>query len=290
MALSQMWVFGLYEFLRTWRQRARALMQFEEKYNKLAVQAEREAYLKDLTDKAKDKARLATRFPVYYPGHVAKIADPSFMKSVRAYWDKTDRLFGELSSVRMPAAKHELPKKRGEEALIADAPGMGLPDKLTGSIRWQVLLGEQQTTIVRRDLADKFFGILGWHEDIETALLLANEAKARRKPSRAAVRETGDSVRQGERLDRFFRTKSEAARDEQPMLARAQEGTERQGLRGHRNDRGKATHSRSGQPTIIPESELPPDPPPYFVRKIGADAVKNAPRPMGKRRYPRKKK
>src|SRR5258708_30689789 len=29
MALSQMWVFGLYEFLRTWRQRARALMQFE---------------------------------------------------------------------------------------------------------------------------------------------------------------------------------------------------------------------------------------------------------------------
>jgi hypothetical protein len=55
MALSQMWVFGLYEFLRTWRQRARALMQFEEKYNKLAAQAERDAYLKDLTDKAKTR-------------------------------------------------------------------------------------------------------------------------------------------------------------------------------------------------------------------------------------------
>jgi hypothetical protein len=213
------------------------------------------------------------------------------MKSVRAYWDNTDGLFGELSAVRMPAAKHELPKKRGEEALIADAPGMGLPDKITGSIRWQILIGEQQTTIVRRDLADKFFGILGWHEDIETALVLANEAKVRRgRPRAEARRETGDSVRRGERLDQFFRTKSEAARDEQPMLARAQDGAERQGLQGHRNDRGKAAHSASGQPTIIPESELPPDPPPYFVRKIGADAVKSQPRPTGKRRYPRNKK
>jgi hypothetical protein len=67
MALSQMWVFGLYEFLRTWRQRARLLIQFEEKYSKLAAQEERDAYLKKIVDKAKNKARLATRFPVYYP-------------------------------------------------------------------------------------------------------------------------------------------------------------------------------------------------------------------------------
>jgi hypothetical protein len=56
MALSQMWVFGLYEFLRTWRQRPRALIQFGEKYDKFATQAERDAYLKDIVDKAKDKA------------------------------------------------------------------------------------------------------------------------------------------------------------------------------------------------------------------------------------------
>jgi hypothetical protein len=148
-----MWVFGLYEFLRTWRQRARLLIQFEESYNKLAAEVERGAYLKDIVDKAKNKARLATRFPVYYPEHVAKIADFKFMKSVRAYCNTTDQLYEELSAVRMPAAKHELPKKHAQEALIADAPGIGLPDPLMASIRWQVLLGEKQTTIMRRNLA-----------------------------------------------------------------------------------------------------------------------------------------
>jgi hypothetical protein len=179
MALSQMWVFGLYEFLRTWRQRARLLTQFVEKYNKLATPEERDAYLKEIIEKAKNKARLATRLPVYYPDHVAKIADSEFMKSVRAYWDQTEELYRELSAVRMPAAKHELPKKRGEEALLADAPGMGLPNRLTGSICWEILLGDKKTTIMRRDLADKFFGILSWHEDVETAYAFALEQKAR---------------------------------------------------------------------------------------------------------------
>ena len=72
--------------------------------------------------------------------------------------------------MRMPAAKHELPKKRGEEVLLADAPGMGLPDPYAGSINWQVLLDDKQTTISLRNLADKFFDALGWHEDIETAV------------------------------------------------------------------------------------------------------------------------
>jgi hypothetical protein len=121
-------------------------------------------------DKAKDKARLATRLTAYYAGHVAKIADPQFMKAIRDYWDKTEDLYKELSAARMPAAKHELPKKRGEEVLLADAPGMGLPDPYAGSINWQVLLDDKQTTISLRNLADKFFDALGWHEDIETAV------------------------------------------------------------------------------------------------------------------------
>ena len=159
LALSQMWVFGVYEFLRTWRQRARFLKQFEDKYKQLATRAEREVYLKDLESKARDKARLATRFPVYYPDHVAKIADPAFMQSVRSYYDETEKLWLELSTVRMPAAKHELPKKHGQDALLADAPGIGLPDRATGSILWQVIRDGKQTTIMRRDLADKFFEI-----------------------------------------------------------------------------------------------------------------------------------
>ena len=230
MALSQMWVFGLYEFLRTWRQRARLLLQFEEKYNKLTTREERDAYLKKIVDSAKDKARLVTRFPVYYTEHVAMIADPQFMKTIRDYWEKTEDLYKELSAVRMPAAKHELPKKRGKEALLADAPGVGLPDPYAGSINWKVLLDDKQTTINRRNLADKFFGILGWHEDIETAVQLAKEAKARRKRlRREARRHARNPPPAPRRLDQFFRTEKEAKYDEQPvrlMRTRPQEAAQ----------------------------------------------------------------
>jgi hypothetical protein len=208
MALSQMWVFGLYEFLRTWRQRARLLMLFEQKYSELATQEERDAYLEVITLKAKNKARLATRFPVYYPDHVAKIADAEFIKSVRAYWDKTQELYEELSAVRMPAAKHELPKKRGEEALLADGPGMGVPNRLTGSISWEVVLGDKKKTIMRRDLADKFLDILSWHEDVETAYAFALEQKARVKRLR---RRRG---RRGGRRNKRAKADSEGKRSE----------------------------------------------------------------------------
>src|SRR5437764_12187007 len=60
MALSQMWVFALYEFLRTWRERARFLMQHEDNYKKPATPEERGAYLKKIVEKAKNRARLAT--------------------------------------------------------------------------------------------------------------------------------------------------------------------------------------------------------------------------------------
>lgn len=177
-ALSQMWVFGLYEFLRTWRQRARALKAFEDKYETLPTQEERDAYMKEITDSAKNKARLVKASPVYYPDHVAKVSDTAFMKSVRDYWDKTEELFRQLTAVRMPAAKHEVP---GKGEMLAEAPGIGLVDRLTGSICWRVLLGDAETTIMRRDLSNNFLEILSWHEDVETAYGLANEQQTRRK-------------------------------------------------------------------------------------------------------------
>jgi hypothetical protein len=298
MALSQMWIFGLYEFLRTWRQRARLLIQFEQKYNKLAAQEERDAYLKQIVDKAKNKARLATRFPVYYPEHVMKIADLKFMKSVRDYWYKTEELYGELSAVRMPAAKHELPKSHGQEPLIADAPGMGLPDPHTGSIRWSVLLGDKQTIIMRRNLADKFFGIFGWHEDVETALLLANEAKDRRnRLRREAGRYSRSGPHQAEYLDQFFRTEKEAKRDEQPIKPipipdqSYRQGHQRcQGRKKHR-EKVKAVKREPPPPdTNLPEQEARPEPIPYFVREVGAAPLKNEPPLLAKRRYSRNQK
>lgn len=282
MALSQMWVFGLYEFLRTWRQRADLLMRYEENYNKLTTQPKRDAYVKEIVDKAKDKARLATQFPAHYPEHVAKIVDPAFMKSVRAYKDKTEDLFRELSAVRMPAAKHEVP---GGKKLIADGPGMGLPNRLTGSICWPVLLGDKQTTIMRRDLADKFLGLFGWHEDIETALVLANEAKARRKRlSRGSY--AGKSPRQPENLDQYFRTPEDVARDGEPVTLAPTQGRRRQ----HREKAEVAKSKPASPDKSVPQQGASPEPLPYFVREVGVASRKNDPPRIAKSRRPKNKK
>jgi hypothetical protein len=213
MALSQMWVFGLYEFLRTWRERAKKLMDFEDELNKLATQTERDAYLAKIIAEAKESAKHVDQLPVYYPDHVAKIVDPDFMKSVRDYYANMRDLWQELSAVRMAAAKHELSGKKG---VPAPAPGIGLPSQYTGSMCWQVLIGNKQEkrTIERRDLADRFLGIFRWHEDPETAFALAKADKARRKRLRQEARRQAAKTGAQEPLDEFFRTGQEEEFDD----------------------------------------------------------------------------
>jgi hypothetical protein len=288
MALSQMWVFAVYEFLRTWRQRAGQLMQYEDNYNKLTTQPKRDAYLKEIVDRAKDKARHATQAPALYPEHVAKIADPEFMKSVSAYKNKTADLFRELSAVRMPAAKHELP---GNKGLLADTPGIGLPDRLTGTICWPVLLGDKNTVIRRRDLADKFLGLCAWHEDDETALVLAKEAKARRKRlSRGTRSYTGKARRQPENLDQYFRTPEEVARDE-VSITPAPTQDRRQPRHEKYREKAEVAKSRpASSDKSVPLQEAPPEPLPYFMREVGVAPPKNAPLWVAKRRRPKNKK
>jgi hypothetical protein len=286
-ALSQMWVFALYEYLRTWRQRARILIQFEDNYLKLTTQRERDGYLKEIIDRAKKKAHFATRFPVYYPDHVAKISDPEFMKSVRAYFAEMAQLYETLSAVRMPAAKHELPKKRGEEAMIADGPGMGLPSPHSGSIGWQVVLGDKETTIVRRDLADEFFGLLSWHEDVETALVLAKEGKDRRNRLRRQVaRQSHRLVSSSGPLDQYFRTEQEAKQDQEPLtLKRSENGrqahakqlaSKKEALRHESRTPEKVLEARTPK-KVLPVFEAGPEPLPYFVREPGPDTPHVAP-------------
>jgi hypothetical protein len=282
MALSQMWVFGVYEFLRTWRQRATELIGFEDTLNSLATQEERDAYLKKITDDAKRGARLAENAPVYYPNHVAKVGDAAFMKSVRDYRDKTKDLFRELSAVRMPAAKHEVPGKKG---VLAEAPGIGLVNPCTGSIRWQVLVGEEKSTIERRDLADKFLGILGWHEDIETALSLAKEAKARRKRLRRETRRRAARKPRAEPLDEFFRTEKEAKDDEKPVVLTQRRKTQQEIVRA-----AKAGPQAKAAPPgrkVLEQAVAPREPLPYFVKDAAPPPKEEKATQKVKRRYPR---
>jgi hypothetical protein len=143
----------------------------------------------------------------------------------------------------MAAAKHELPGTRG---MLAGAPGISLPSPYTGSMCWQVLVGNkrEKRTIERRDLADRFLGIFGWHEDVETAYALAKADKARRKRLRQEARRHAAKTGAREPLDEFFRTGQEEDFDDKepyfvkkPTYASQKKETPPQGRRSRKKCR-----------------------------------------------------
>lgn len=111
-ALSQMWVFALYEFLRTWRQRARTLIHFEDEIARRATDSERAAYMKEITEGVTAKARLVKLAPLFHLEHVAKVGDKEFMNAVREYKRKIEALFREVEGIGCRLRSTRSPEKR----------------------------------------------------------------------------------------------------------------------------------------------------------------------------------
>jgi hypothetical protein len=134
-ALSQMWIFAVYELLRTWRQRVKDLKGDAQKP---AVQQS-------------GHSKLAG---VYYPGQLAHLRKkPAYAKELDRAVNLMEPLFRRIEALRMNLAKHEVPKLHGVPAI---APGYGRIDGMTGSISWQVDLGNNLVDHVsRRSLADQ---------------------------------------------------------------------------------------------------------------------------------------
>lgn len=103
-AITQMWIFALYELLRTWRQRAR-----------LVIRAEGRSY-------SGSNSTLAT---------IAKRSnDPEFVKRVVSSVEDLEDVFRELEGIRVTLAKHEVPKSN----LHADAAGYARIDSSSGTL------------------------------------------------------------------------------------------------------------------------------------------------------------
>ena len=155
-ALSQMWVFSLYEFLRTWRQRARGLLKLADECAALP-ETKRAAFIRGVVAKARDKERFIKVAPTFYSEHVKKIGDKEFADALRAYFDKTDGLFRGVEGLRVTLAKHEVPKTPG---LVAEAPGYGRMDLYTGGLYWHFALNDGSLgRVSRRELGNGFLGI-----------------------------------------------------------------------------------------------------------------------------------
>lgn len=159
-AISQMWIYYLYEFMRTWRQRAQELITAAEDYER------QETAAKKTETRAKQRAALEDRrkhirlTPNFQGEHLERIGDPKFVADIKAYRDKTEIMFRRLEGVRITLAKHEIPKTEKHQ-MIAEHPGYTRFDTVfTGSAYWQFTLKDDSVDIVeRRAIANEFLRI-----------------------------------------------------------------------------------------------------------------------------------
>jgi hypothetical protein len=152
-ALSQMWVFALYELLRTWRQRVREVLRWA-KDIQAAPAKERKGRLVAKRKEIEARAAAPREAAAFHWRAYKKAAtDAVFVESLRKAFDRTERLFRRVEAFRVSLAKHEMPGMHGSYAM---APGYGRIDMTTGSIYWQVVLrGDEVDLVSRRTIADE---------------------------------------------------------------------------------------------------------------------------------------
>ncbi|SRR5712692_2017564 len=138
-AISQLWVFGLYELLRTWRQRADEVLIFATRVSRTTGSNRRRVLaLKERELLADSTERLSGHYRWSQFRKAATNTD--YARKLREAIDRYEVIFRRLEALRVSLAKHELPKQHGMPAIRAMAPGYGRIDEATGSIRWEYLV------------------------------------------------------------------------------------------------------------------------------------------------------
>ncbi|MCX5480865.1 hypothetical protein OSH08_17830 [Kaistia geumhonensis] len=143
-ALSQQWLFAVYELLRTWRERAKSVLKWHSNGG-LKLKAEALEKRRNPGDLNLGRDRFAQT--------IRKIIDhPKITKEIADDLARTHVLFRQLEFLRVALAKHEV---SGQPKLFARAPGYARIDMWTGSMSYElsndfVILGQ----VTRRSFAD----------------------------------------------------------------------------------------------------------------------------------------
>jgi hypothetical protein len=151
-ALSQLWVFGVYELLRTWRQRSRSVLRWAKEF-KATPPEQKEARLVAKKQEIVERSTAWSGAAVFHWTDYERVAkDEQFSQRLREAFDRTERLFRRIEALRISLAKHELP---GAVGSFAVAPGYGRIDMGNGSILWEIVLrGNEVDQVSRREIAD----------------------------------------------------------------------------------------------------------------------------------------
>jgi hypothetical protein len=149
-ALGQLWIFGMYELLRTWRQRVEQVSRFVTAYNSTPA-GQKGTFMQEKRKKVKKLGKHALGSP--WADFAKAIKSARYLERLNFAYDQSESAFRRIEALRISLAKHEIPKSKGAMAL---APGYGRIDMTTGSIYWQVVLeGNEVDMISRRTIANQ---------------------------------------------------------------------------------------------------------------------------------------
>jgi len=146
-ALSQMWVFGLYEVLRLWRERK---YQFAKLYANGGIDLK----IENLPDDDPLNLTIANR-----KGQLLRYKeDGEYRKRVEKDWDRIETVYRMVELYRINLAKHCSPGK-GDQ--IPRAPGYGRINMWCGAMDYELIEKDGYYTLMnRRDIADALRGAL----------------------------------------------------------------------------------------------------------------------------------
>lgn len=145
-AISQMWIFSVYELFRTWRQRCCALLKISDRVSSMSS-TERDATLQEESLKLRGADSDASPALSVHRSSVAQLADAQFVVRPRSADAAILPLFRRIEALRVTLAKHEIPKGGGK---LARSPGYCRADYMTGSIYWEVELKGNSVDVVNR--------------------------------------------------------------------------------------------------------------------------------------------
>ncbi len=141
-AQTQMWIFAVYELLRTWQAQAKDVVKLA-KSGGLTMKAE----------------ALGRKLPFAHPAREMRaeqlrriIKTPTTVESIALDLRRTHILYVQLEHVRVALAKHQI---SGKPKAVPHAPGLVMFNRWSGSIEYElgyegVILG----TLSRRDIAE----------------------------------------------------------------------------------------------------------------------------------------
>ena len=144
-AFSQLWIFGIYELLRTWRQQAKFVIRLGDKVAAAKSPDEANRLVKAAsTSSDVDDANIGAS---YFNDRLDLARDPAKLQRLKEILGRVEPVFVRLETLRVTLAKHEIPKTKGVPSI---APGYARQDMMDGCLIWPVYLNDDTMDLISR--------------------------------------------------------------------------------------------------------------------------------------------